>query len=179
MTPEWLKSISAHIGVEGRNTIIVTALLFCAFGLWLFLRVYDSHPYIFLAFLIVFFLLAVSVILLGLLHKPQPSEVTQKFLLQQIGQQILYAGGLQSGAELIEVLRAAHNVQPLPPPSGIVIGRAANESDYKEISAAEAARLASADEAGVRRNLEEEVAQIRSALGRTLSLPEDTKRPKS
>lgn len=165
MSLDWLKSISARIGVEGRNTIIVSGLAFCGFGLWVFLRDYDHHLWVSLTFLAAFFLLGASAILIGLLRQPQPSEVAQKFLLQQIGQQIFYAGGLQSSAELVELLRTAHNIHPLPPPSAIVLGSATRESDYKEIQQSEADDLVRKDRDGVRHNLEQEAEQIKSVLG--------------
>lgn len=173
MNPEWLKSISAR--VEGRNVIIVAALVFAGFGLWLF-RDYDHHPWVSLGFLSAFFLLGAGAILIGLLKQPQPSEVAQKFLLQQIGQQVFYAGGLQSGTELIELLRAAHNVQPLPPPSALVVGSASNETGYKDVPESEAKELVRKDNEGVRLNLEKEAQRIKSMLG-VKSLPANTLQP--
>ncbi len=165
MTPEWWKSISARIGVEGRNTIIVAGLIFSGFGLWIFLRDYDHHPWVSVVFLAASFLLGASAILIGLLRQPQPSEVAQKYLLQQVGQQVFYAGGLQSSAELVELLRAAHNIQPLPPPSAIVVGKATRETDYQQIQQSEADELVRKDREGVRRNLEQEAEQIKAVLG--------------
>ena len=164
MSLEWLKSISARIGIEGRNTVIVAGLAFCGFGLWLFLRTYDDHPILSFAFLAAFFLLGAAAILIGLLRKPQPSEVSDKFLYQQIGRQVIYAGGLQSLPELVELLRTAHNVQPLPPPSAIVTGAAADEASYRLISEPEAQELALKDREGVQQNLLREVERIQSLL---------------
>jgi hypothetical protein len=64
----------------------------------------------------------------------------------------------------VELLRAAHNVQDLPPPSAIVKGAAANEADYEQISEAEAQDLARKDREGVQQNLEREAEKIQSLL---------------
>jgi len=165
ISPEWLRSISARIGVEGRNTIIVSGLVFSGFGLWLFVREYDHHPWMALGFLTAFFLLGTSTILIGLLRPPQPSEAAQKFLLQQVGQRFFLAGGFHSNADLVELLRVAHNVQDLPPPSAIVVGTATKEADYKEITPSEGDQLARSDRESVQRNLEREAGRIKSALG--------------
>jgi hypothetical protein len=170
---DWLKSISARVGVEGRNMIIVAGLGFCAFALWLFLKEIDRHPWIALGFLTASFVLAATVILVGLLKPPLPSEVAEKFLLQQIGHQTIYAGGLQSGSELAQLLRVFHNVRELPAPAAIVAGDAGNAENYQDLQPVEANELLDKDRDGVTKNLEEEAQRIKSALGtkRTGKLP--------
>src|ERR1700686_5727421 len=103
----WLRSISASIGIEGRNIVIVAVLMFCGVSTWEFLRSYKDHPLLSSIFLSAIFLLALTIALLGLLAKPQPSEVTPKYVLQQVGSQIFYTGGIQSSEELTEVLKTA------------------------------------------------------------------------
>jgi hypothetical protein len=87
-----------------------------------------------------------------------------KFLLQQIGQQTLIASGLQSAPEMVEILRHAHNIRDLPPPSGIVVGSAANPGDRKDLTAAAAQALVQGDREAVTRNLLQEASRIQSAL---------------
>ncbi len=176
MNLDWLKSLSARIGIEGRNTIIVSSLAFCGFGTWLFLREYNSHPVLSSVFLVALFLLGCGTVLIGLLVKPQPSEVAEKFLLQQIGQQVFYAGGLQSPSDLVELLRAAHNVRDLPPPSGIVEGSAANEANHRELPSQQAEEIARQDREGVRRMIEREAEKIVTSLGAAQLTVETPKR---
>jgi hypothetical protein len=165
MSFDWLKSFSAKIGVEGRNTVIVAGLVFCGFGLWLFLSGYKDHPLLSWVFASAFFLLGASIALIGLLVKPQPSEIAQKFLLQQVGQQVFYAGGLQSPTDLLELLRALQNIRPLPPPAAVVEGSASNESEYKPLSPDEAAALALKDREGMERMIRLQAERIQSGLG--------------
>jgi uncharacterized SAM-binding protein YcdF (DUF218 family) len=165
MSLDWLKSISARVGIEGRNVVIVAGLLFCGFCFWLLDGRYQIHPLLSWIFLGCMVLLACAIILIGLLVRPQPSEIAEKFLLQQIGQQIFLAGGFQSPADLIDLLREAHNIQNLPPPSAIVKGSAANEADYVGVSAQEAEQLALKDRDGVQRNIRREADRLLSSLG--------------
>lgn len=133
--------------------------------LWLFLPAYEVHPsMILLGFLIASFLLAVCIVLLGLLKRPQPSEVANRVLLRQIGDRFFFASGLQSSEEMINLLSSSHNIRELPPPSAIIEGDAGVEDNYREIGEAEAKSLVREDNAGVRRNLEREALRITSAL---------------
>jgi len=166
MNFDWLKSISARVGVEGRNTVIVSGLGFCGFGIWLFVREFERHPLLSWVFLSAFFALGGAIALVGLLAKPQPSEVAQSYFVQQnVDKQFLYAGGFQSQSDMVEFLRAAHEIEYLPRPSGIVAGSAADESTYKDISAEEADELARKDREGVQRLLWLEADKIQSSLG--------------
>ncbi|HMD98331.1 MAG TPA: hypothetical protein VKM93_13500 [Terriglobia bacterium] len=165
MSLDWFKSVSAQIGVEGRNIVIVAGLVFCAFGLWLFLSGYKDHPLLSWVFVSAFFLLGASIALIGLLVKPQPSEIAQKFLLQQVGQQFFYAGGLQSPSDVLEVLRTLQNIRPLPPPSAVVEGSASNEGEYKPLSPEEAAALAAKDREGIERMIRLQAERIQTGLG--------------
>jgi hypothetical protein len=91
--------------------------------------------------------------------------VAQKYFLQQVDKQILFAGGFQSQSEIVEFLKAAHNIHDLPPPAGLVRGSAANESDRHELSSTEAERLARQDKNGVDRMLAAEAQNILMTLG--------------
>ena len=65
---------------------------------------------------------------------------------------------------MVELLRTAHNIQQLPPASAIVVGSAAEETNYKEIQRSQADELVRKDREGVQRNLEREAEQIKTAL---------------
>jgi hypothetical protein len=156
----WLRSISASIGIEGRNTVIVGALMFCGLGIWEFLREYKDHALLSSIFLTAFFIFALAIAFVGLLAKPRPSEVTPKYVLQQIGSQTFYTGGIQSSEELTEVLKAAHNIRQLPLPVAMVKGKATDESQYKELSVAEAQTISKKINEGVEGLLRNEVQRI-------------------
>ncbi len=160
MNFDWLKAISARIGIEGRNTIIFLSVAFCGFGVWLFERSFGDHPILSSIFLASFLILAVATILIGLLAQAKPSEVAEKYLLQQVDKQILFAGGFQSPSEIVDFLRAAHNVHDLPPPFGLVKGSARNEAEHQTISSADAECIARDDKAGVDRMLLSEAQRI-------------------
>ncbi len=165
MSLDWLKSISAKVGIEGRNVTIVAALVFCGFGLWIFNQSYASHWQLSIAFLCAFFALAATVVLVGLLAKPQPSEVTQRYFVRQIGnQQFIFVSGMQSQEELAALLRAAHNVQELPPPTGLVKGSAADENNYQDLSPMEAAGIATGDNEEVQKKLIAEASRLLSSF---------------
>lgn len=165
MNLDWLRAVSAKIGIEGRNIIIVSGLVFCGFGLYLFTSGYSSHPLLSWVFSFALFFLGSAIVLIGLLAKPQPSEIAQKFLLQQIGQQIFYAGGFQSPSALADLLREAHNIKDLPPPCAVVRGSASNEADHREISAGEAEKLVRKDRENIREMFRLEAEKIISSLG--------------
>ena len=84
-------------------------------------------------------------------------------MLQQIGQQGFYAGGLQSGVGRDSAGGSQHSALTSAP--GIIVGSATKEADYKETQQSEAEELVRKDGEGVQRNLEQEAEQIKSALG--------------
>lgn len=161
MSASWLKSIQARLTakIEGRNVIIVCGVVFCGFGLWLVNRSYGQHATLSIVFMSLFALLGGVTIFVGLLAQPR-ADISNKYFLKQVGDQFLLAGGFQAPSEIIEFLRAAHEIRDLPPPAGIVKGSASNEADHRQIDQLEAARIALEDKLGVDEMLGREAQQI-------------------
>lgn len=166
MKINWLEPLSRSLSarIEGRNTAIAALVIFGGFVFWVLVSSYEKHPLLSWIFCGLIFALIVLVAIASLLMKPQPSEVSEKWLVQMAGHQLFSAGGIQSFDELRELLRHAHNVHELPPPSGIVKGSALNASDYQDISAAEAGKITERDRAGVTGQLAEEAVNIAKSL---------------
>jgi hypothetical protein len=162
MSLEWLKSVSARI--EGRTAIMCGGLGFCGFALWLFV----AHPlpilWISNGLILIVVVLASVIVLHTLFTKPQPSEPASQFLLQQIGNQLVYTGGFHSPEDLIRILREAHNIHPLPSPSAVVMGAPIDDKQYKPLSASEAEELQRLDAAGIEKMLRSEAGSILSTL---------------
>lgn len=179
MKIDWLalsKSLSARI--EGRNTSITVLLAFCSLALWQILATYKEHPLLSWIFGGIIICFAGFIGIAALVLKPQPSEVTTRWLVQQVGQQIISAGGLQSFEELRVLLRHAHNIHDLPAPAGIVKGSAANPADYRDLSSEEAEAMAHNDHVQVENLLRAEAVRIAASVaGRQVStsLPPDLK----
>lgn len=168
MSWEWLASLSRSRSlsarIEGRNVAIVVILGFCTFGLWLFVSSYEKHPWLSSIFCGLFVVIAILVVIASLMIKPHPSEVSEKWILETAGQKLFSAGGFQSSDELRELLRHAHNIHDLPPPVALVKGSASNPSDYRDLSAADSAKLAQQDREGVTHQLEGEAVNIAKLL---------------
>lgn len=160
MNLDFLKTVTAK--VEGRTAVVIAGLAFCGFCIWIF----STHPLnvVSSVLLVVVFGLACAIVLIPLLGKPQPSEPTPKFLIQQVGSQTFYTGGHHSTDELINLLRETRNIQPLPPPSALVLGSPEDSTRYKPLSPAEAEELQRSDEMGVRQLLQSEVERMRATL---------------
>lgn len=170
MNLDFLKSITAK--VEGRTVVVVAGLVFCGFCIWIFAHL--PVTIVSTLFLAAAFALGCAIVLIPLLGKPQPSEPPPKFLIQQVGSQTFYTGGHHSTDELINLLREARNIQPLPPPSALVMGSPKDSAQYKPLSPAEAEELQRQDEIGVEKMLRAEVEKIGGAL-LSGGLAEDTK----
>jgi|SRR5208337_1004747 len=160
MNLDFLKTVTAK--VEGRTAVVIAGLAFCGFCIWIF----ATHPLgiVSTVFLAAAFALACVIVLIPLLGKPQPSEPTPKFLIQQVGNQTFYTGGHHSTDELINLLREARSIQPLPPPSALVFGSPKDSSQYKSLSPAEAEELQQKDEMGVRELLRSEIERMRATI---------------
>lgn len=165
MKLDWLKNVRTKIGIEGRNIIVVGSIVFSLVGFIACIRRLDAAPIFYGCFATGFFVVGATALFIGLLAKPQPSEVSPKFVHQQIGpQQFILAGGLQSIEELKEFLRHAHHLQYLPPPAGLVQGTATSESDYRMLTPADAAEIAKQDEEGIDSLLEREAIGLVEAF---------------
>lgn len=163
MTLDWLKSFQAKVGVEGRNVIVVAGLFFLAFAFWLVLRTYVEHPVVSIVLGSVLLAFGMATISIGLLAKPQPSDVTSRYLFQQVGKQLIYAGGMQSKEEVVSLLREAHNIKELPAPAALIRGAAADPTSYESLSPQDAASIIQRDREGVARMLDVEALRILSA----------------
>ncbi|HEY3972241.1 MAG TPA: hypothetical protein VGM18_04505 [Candidatus Sulfotelmatobacter sp.] len=162
MNLDWTKAIAARL--EGRTAVICASLVFCGFCLWLFVTHPLAAPWISTCLILLVLALAAGIALHTLLAKPKPSEPAAQFLLQQIGNQLVYMGGFHSPGDLVQILREAHNIQPLPPPSAVVLGSLTDTTQYKPLSPSEAMELQRQDEAEVQRLLISEADKIRESL---------------
>jgi len=161
MNLDFLKAVNAK--VEGRSVVVIAGLAFCGFCLWIF-ATHLPITTVSVVFLVGAFALACAIVLIPLLGKPQPSEPAPKFLIQQVGNQTFYSGGHHSTDEMINLLRAARNIQPLPPASALILGSPKDSAQYKALSPAEAEELQRKDEMGVEELLRSEVERMRAAL---------------
>lgn len=159
MNLDFLKAVSAK--VEGRTAVVIGGLAFCCFGIWIVARLPPSAFSTILLFL--FAILGSAVVLIPLLGKPQPSEPTPKFVIQQVGSQTIYTGGHHSTDEMINLLREVRNIQPLPPPSAVVIG-SPQSHQYRQLSPIEAEELQRKDEMGVEGLLRSEIETMRARI---------------
>lgn len=163
MNPAWFKSVSARI--EGRNVTIGLGLLFCGALVWQLDRTYRDHSTFSGVLISLLLALAAGVILVGLLVKPRPTDVTPRTLIRQFGpQQMIFVAGMQSHEELVALLRAAHNIEDLPPPAALIEGTASNQADYRDLSPERAAEIAEGDRDQVTKKLRDEAARIIAAL---------------
>jgi len=162
----WFKSIQARLSakIEGRNVIIAIAIVFCGFGLWIFIESYNQHPAFSIVFCSILMLLSGSTIFVGLLAQPRASDITNKYFMHLFENDLLLGGGFQAPSEIIDFLKAAHEIRELPPPSGIVKGSASNEADHQRIDKLEAARMALEDKLGVEEMLGRETQQILTGI---------------
>jgi hypothetical protein len=151
--------------------------------LWLFVTHPLLNPWIGFGLVLIVLGLAAAIVLHTLLARPRPSEPTAQFVLQQIGNQLVMTGGFHSSDDLIKTLREAHNINPLPPPAAIVLGKATDDKQYRPLSQPEAEELQRQDEIGVKRMLLSEVESLKTALlsgrvaGGAGAAAEDTKPP--
>lgn len=157
MSLDFLKAVTAK--VEGRTAVVIGGLAFCCFNMWIATRL--TSPIVSAALIAFAAALGCAVVLIPLTGKPQPSEPSPKFII--VGNQTIYTGGHHSTDEMINLLREARNIRPLPAPSALVIG-SPQDQQYQALSASEAEQLQRTDELGVDELLRSEVETIRSRI---------------
>ena len=159
MNLDFLKAVNAKI--EGRTVVVVSGLVFCCFGMWIAAHLAPSTFSTVL--LSLFAVLGCGTVMIPLLGKPQPSEPTPKFVVQQVGNQTFYTGGHHSTDEMISLLREARNIQPLPAPAALVIG-SPKDQQYKPLSISEAEELQRKDEMQINELLRSEIETMQARL---------------
>jgi hypothetical protein len=140
-----------------------------AFFFWVAMRGYPQHPILSAALSVGLFALFVLFIFLVFFARPRPAEEGPMSLyVNRLGVGVVFADGVPSQTDLAVLVRTISNIQPLPPPSGLIAGKASPDPQYSPLTNEQARAIVEHDEQEIEALLQQEAKQLDLDLRQTV-----------
>jgi hypothetical protein len=164
------QSVSAKIEakLQGRATLLIVVLIVLAFLFYIAMRDYPRHPVLSAGLSIGLLAVFVLFVLFVFFARPRSAEENPISLyVDRLG--VVFASGVPSQTDLAGLIRTISNIEPLPPPSGLINGKASADPQYSPLTNEQAQAILTRDEEEIRALLDREAKQLDLDLRQALS----------